>query len=363
MKIPYLDLKIEKNEKEALLEILSDFFDRGRFVGGRDIEEYEQRLSNYFETSYIHGVASGNSALYLALKTLDLKNDDEVIVPNISWVATAHAVEISGGHCVFADVNDMLCVSVESIKKQITNKTKAIIVVHFMGIPCEMDKIIELAELNNIKVIEDCSQAFGASYKDQKVGTFGDFGCFSTNCMKVLAGVGDSGFLISKSEDAHKQIQPWLYNGVNEKKEIIDIELCHRLDPIQAVILSRRIDVIDKVILQREVNGKAYLEKIKNLEIEFIPFDIQGERVFYGFTLVLSSPKKRELFIKYMMNNGIELKVEHEPCLSALAMYQSHRCESANAQDYCKRIVNLPVSEVLSIENLDYIIKTINDWN
>ncbi|MCP4912731.1 MAG: aminotransferase class I/II-fold pyridoxal phosphate-dependent enzyme [Oligoflexia bacterium] len=358
MKIPYLNLTIDKDEKSDLISEISNLMSKGRFVGGDEITSYEKALEKYLNTKNILGVASGNSSLYLALKTLNLKKDDEVIIPNISWVATAHAVEIAGGTCVFADVNDDLTIDCSSVERLVTDKTKAIICVHFMGIPCDIEKLVQISQKKNLKLIEDCSQAFGLKYGEKAVGTFGDFGCYSTNCMKILAGLGDSGFLISRNELDHKRIKPWLYNGVDENKQVVDIELCHRIDTIQAAILKFRLSKVDFIISQRKSNALKIIKETNNNKIAFID---SRERVYYGLTLMINEDRAR--LIDHLNKYDIEVKVEHEPCLSDLTPYKSHKSEFENAAKLSKSIVNIPISEALSTENIDHIIQSINSWN
>ena len=357
MKIPYLNLAINKDEKSDLLGEISNLMDKGRFVGGDEITTYEKALEKYLEAKNILGVASGNSSLYLALKTLNLKENDEVIVPNISWVATAHAVEVAGGKCVFADIKDDLTIDCESVERLITKNTKAIICVHFMGISCDLDSLSYICQSKGLKLIEDCSQSFGLKIKRQCVGTFGDFGCYSTNCMKILAGLGDSGFLISKNEEDYKKIKPWLYNGVNERREVINIELCHRLDTLQAIVLQYRLNNVDQKILSRKENAHRIMSETANDNISFIDSE---HRVYYGLTLNVKD--KRDSLNDHLRNNNIEAKIEHEPCLSKLIPYKSHQSESENATRLCASIINIPISEALTTENIDQIVQALNSW-
>ena len=135
------------------------------------------------------------------MEVLGIKNNDEVIVPAMTHVATAHAVEHTGAKPVFVDVNEKTgCISIDKIEKAITSKTKAIIVVHFVGLLCEMDKIIKIAKKNNLKIIEDSATALGAKFKEQRTGSIGDFGCFSFYPTKHITSM-EGGMIVTNSDE------------------------------------------------------------------------------------------------------------------------------------------------------------------
>lgn len=356
MQIPYLDLSISDiDERNEYLSIFDKFMQRGRFVGGAALDTYKNSLSNYFDNQNISLCSSGTSALYLAGKALNLGNEDEVIVPSLSFYATANAFTELGAKCVFADLKDNLTICPNSIKALVTKKTKAIVVVHFMGISCAMEEILQIAKEHNLQVIEDASQAFGTQYRGKKVGTLADFGCFSTNCMKLLSAMGDSGFIITKEVEAHKEIENYLYNGMNTSKECVISSINHRIDPLQCLILDKRLTTIDKLIERRAEIANEYNSVIpENSRVKRSISD-----VIYGYTLLIEN---REEFQAFLEKYNIEYKIEHAPLMSQLEIYKDNLSESQNADKLIKKIINIPCHENLTQEQVLYIKSKLEEY-
>ena len=181
MMIPLLDLKKQYHFiKEEIDARLQEIFESGMFIQGLQLKHFEEEIANFCQVKIAIGVASGTDALELALRALEVKAGDEVITTPHTFIATIEAITQVGGKIVFVDISlDTYNIAPLEIKDRITPKTKAIIPVHLYGQPCKMYEIIKLAKENNLFVIEDCSQAIGAEYKGQKIGSFGDVSCFS----------------------------------------------------------------------------------------------------------------------------------------------------------------------------------------
>jgi dTDP-4-amino-4,6-dideoxygalactose transaminase len=161
----------------------------GVFIMGKEVEIFEKNIAKYTKSKYCVGVGSGTDALILTLMAYDIKKGDEVIVPNMSFIATANAVSQVGAKVVFCDISNDLNIDVSKIKNLITSKTKAIIPVHYGGKIADMNAIMTIAKKHNLIVIEDASQAFGSKINDKHAGTMGNIGCFSLNPMKPLGGI------------------------------------------------------------------------------------------------------------------------------------------------------------------------------
>lgn len=355
MKIPYLDLSIrEKNEREEYLKLFDSFLKAGRFVGGNALEIYKKSLSDYFNTNNINLCSSGTNALYLAGKACGIKSDDEVILPALSFYASANAFNELGAKCCFADILPNLTINPKSIEKLITKKTKAIVVVHFMGRSCNMDQILQLAKKYNLYVIEDASQAFGAKYNDKMVGTIGDIGCFSTNCMKILGGLGDSGFLISNNAKLTNSIDSLLYNGMNSLKQCVESSLNHRIDPIQCIFLNHRLKDVKTILEKRKEISQYYRSEISSYNL----ISSQEGDVDYGFTLLVNN---RDDVIKELKEKGIETKIEHYPLMSELEIYKDCASDTRDAKIIAKKILNIPCHENLSNEEQQYTLKSVKE--
>ena len=179
--VPFFDLNLQhKYIRDELLIELKKVLEQTSFILGPQVDEFEKKFSNFVETSYGIGVNSGTSALHLALAALDVGPGDEVIVPAMTFIATASAVEYNGAKVVLVDVDDKTyTMDPEMLESVITSNTKAIIPVHLYGQPAEMDGILKIANKHGLAVIEDAAQAHGATYKGKKVGSLGTCGCFS----------------------------------------------------------------------------------------------------------------------------------------------------------------------------------------
>ena len=236
--IPILDSKrqyatIGNEIEKAVCEVLRS----GSYILGPNVKALEVELAKYIGCNYTVSLNSGTDALHLALRALDIGPGDEVITTAFTFVATTEAIGIVGATPVFADINpDTFNIDPKEIEKRITPKTKAIIPVHLYGQPCDMGAIMDIAKRHNLYVIEDCCQAIGAEYKGQKVGTFGDIGCYSFYPTKNLGGMGDGGLITVNSENLRDRIVALRNHGGAIRYHHDEIGVNSRLDEIQAAI-------------------------------------------------------------------------------------------------------------------------------
>jgi len=203
MKIPVFDLKRQYEYlKTELDNAFINVFESGNFVLGENVRLFEEEFASYLGAGFAVGVGSGTEALHLSLKACDIGPGDEVItVPNTA-VPTISAISFAGARPVLVDVTpDTYTIDTKKLEKRITDKTKAIMPVHFYGHPAEMEQIMKLAEAHNLKIVEDACQAHGAQYNGKNVGTLGDMGCFSFYPTKNLGAYGDGGIVVTNDED------------------------------------------------------------------------------------------------------------------------------------------------------------------
>ena len=258
--IPILDSKRqyaaigEKAEKEVL-EVMRS----GQYILGKNNKAFEEEISKYIGVKHAVCLNSGTDALHLALRALNIGKGDEVITVAFTFVATTESVEIVGATPVFVDIDEnTFNMDASKIEEKITPKTKAILPVHLYGQPCEMDKIMEIAKKHNLYVIEDCCQAIGAEYKGQKVGTFGDIGCYSFYPTKNLGTMGDGGLAITNSEEIKNRIVALRNHGGAIRYYHDEIGVNSRLDEIQAAILRVKLPYIDGWNKQRREHAAFY---------------------------------------------------------------------------------------------------------
>lgn len=264
--IPILDtkkqyLQIQEEVEKEVLEVMRS----GSYILGQKNKDFEKLMAKLINTNYCVGLNSGTDALHLALRALDIGPGDEVITVAFTFVATTEALELVGATPVFVDIDpDTFNIDVDLIEEKITPKTKAILPVHLYGQPCIMDKIMNIAKRYNLHVIEDCCQAIGASYNNQKVGSFGDIGCFSFYPTKNLGTMGDGGAITTNSEYLKNRIMALRNHGGAIRYYHDEVGINSRLDEIQAAILKVKIKYVEKWNKRRRENSFAYTELFSN---------------------------------------------------------------------------------------------------
>ena len=264
--VPLLDLKaqyatLKKEIEPVVLEVCASQY----FIGGPKLKDFEKNVAEYCQAKYALGVSSGTDALILALMALDIKPDDEVIVPVYSFFATAGCVSRLNAKPVFVDI-DPVTYNIDSsrIEKAITSKTKAIIPVHLYGQLANMEEIKRIAQKHNLFIIEDAAQAIGsADDKGRRAGTFGDIGCFSFFPSKNLGGFGDGGLVTTDDEGLFNKMDYLKNHGANPKYYHKMIGGNFRLDALQAAVLDIKLKYLDSWTEGRQTNAEYYTSEIK----------------------------------------------------------------------------------------------------
>ena len=266
--IKFLDLKDQYIGIQTEIDnVIKKIINESAFIGGKYSKKFEEEFAIYQEAKYCVGVGNGTDGLEIVLEALNLTKNSEIIVPANSFISTAEAVTRTGHKVVFCDCNkDNYTISIPSLKSKITPNTKAIMAVHLYGHPCDMDEILDIAKLNDLKVIEDCAQAHGAEYKGKKIGGIGDAGVFSFYPGKNLGAYGDGGAIITNNDQIAKKTRMIANHGRIEKYNHEFEGRNSRLDGIQAGILSVKLKYIDKWTEARINLAKYYLDVQPNRE-------------------------------------------------------------------------------------------------
>jgi dTDP-4-amino-4,6-dideoxygalactose transaminase len=360
MKIPFMDTTIrDQGLKKELLISYEKILDHGRFILGPEVEIFEKEIAHFHQAKFAIGMSSGTDALYMIYRALNLKPNDEVIIPALSWIATANAVAVAGLTPVFCDIRDDLNMDPESVAKLITAKTKVIMPVHFMGQVCEMDPLISLAQKHNLLIIEDASQAIGAKYKGRLAGTFGFAMGMSLNPMKILGAGGEAGVVTTNDEKLFHKIVALRYNGMVNKVDCQFRSLNGRIDTVQAGFLSVKLKYMSAVIKRRKEIVGQYNEAFRGL-VKCLPENPDYENTYYGYTLRI---KNRNEFIKYLIEHGVETKIQHYPLMPEQPAYKEFSGDHyPKAIKIAEEIVNIPNHENLSDANVAHIIKVVKGF-
>ena len=313
MKIRFLNLSVQsKKELEVHTKIYKKFLKQGNFVLGPSVDKFESKISRIVKKKYTIGCSSGTNAIYLALKSIGIKKGDHVLVPSLSWVSTFTAVKMLGAVPIGVDIDDDFIIKFEDIKKRITKKTKAIIIVYFTGYFKRINGLKEFCKSKKIKIIEDCAQSFGAINNGEPNGKFGDLACYSMNPMKVFGGFGDSGAVCFNSSLIYKKIKSLRYAGTVNKEIVVDADLNHKIDSLQAMILLEQLKLLKKKIKKRISNASFYEKRLTN-KIRKPKFFSDSRHVYYTYSILVDN---RANLIKYLNKNGIETKIQHPLIIS-----------------------------------------------
>ena len=387
MDIPILDLKREyKILKKDIDRQLKGCLSCQQWILGPKVSEFEKKAAEYLGVKYAIGVASGTDALLLSLRALAIKlkkkeyfdKKDEIITTPFTFVATAEAIVRSGAAPVFVDINpDTFNIDSSCIEKAVTKNTVGIMPVHLYGLSCDMDSIMELAKKYNLKVIEDCAQAIGATYKpryEKKVGTFGDCSAFSFFPSKNLGGFGDGGLIAVNDKATAELIKVLRNHGQTEQYKADYIGYNSRLDSIQAAILLVKLKNIDKFNNTRIKIAKKYNSALKNIPQIHPPIrDTQpvlrslGEggyaihntkHIYHQYTIKVSS---RDALLNYLNSKGIGARVYYPFLLSEMKAFKNCKRKGIlkNAKETSLKCLSLPIHPFLREKEINYIISTI----
>ena len=362
-KIPYVNLKKQwLEERDELLPIIDKVLESAQYVGGDELDKFEDNIANLCGTKYACALNSGTDALMLALLLSGVKKGDEVITPPNSFIASTAAIVHIGATPVFVDVLPDQNIDSSKIETAITKKTKAIMPVHLTGRMCDMDPIMEIAKRNNLVVIEDAAQSVGSKYKGKLSGSIGDVGCFSTHPLKNLNACGDGGFLTTNNESIFKKTKLYRNHGMADRNIVHNFGSVSRMDNLQASILNYRLDKLEDVIQKRRINAKVYYEGIKNPNV-FFPKEKNSE--FNTYHTFVIQTKYREKLKEYLSLNGIDTAI-HYPFpihLQPASIKLGYKLgDFPITEKQSKEILTLPVNQYLTKAEIERIVRVINDF-
>ena len=357
-KIKLFDPYTDKFEKIAIYRVLkSNFWASG--AGGKNVKKFEEKFSKYVNSKSSVAVNSGTAALNLALSMYDIKNI-EVILPSLSFVATANAIVENGGIPKFVDINEKtLCIEPEKILDSITNKTKIILPVHFGGFSSDLAEISKICKKNRIHLIEDAAHSSGAKYKNRKIGSHGNLVCFSFHPVKNLA--MPTGGLISINnknfEKNKKQLESKRWCGITDRKnvkyDVKEIGWNYYMNEFSAAIGLVQLKKLDSMNKRKKIISKMYHKEI-NLDNK-MPIEDGSSHHFYWIRV-----KNRDKFMQNMQNVGIETGIHYRP-IHKLSLYKQKERLTVT-ENIEKEIVSIPNHPNLKTNDVEFIVKNINKF-
>ncbi|MCD6092552.1 MAG: DegT/DnrJ/EryC1/StrS family aminotransferase [Candidatus Aenigmarchaeota archaeon] len=362
IKIPVAEPLLGKEELENVIKAVNSGWISSK---GEFIEKFEKEFAKYCGVKYGVSTSNGTTALHLALTALGIKEGDEVIIPDLTFIATANAVTYCGARPVFVDSRpEYWCINPEKIEEKITPRTRAIIPVHLYGHPCDMDVIMDIAKKYGLFVIEDAAEAHGAEYKGKKVGSFGDISCFSFYGNKIIT-TGEGGMCLTDNEELAERMRILKDHGMNPNKRYWHdvIGFNYRMTNIQAAIGLAQLQKIDKFIEKKRQIARWYENGLKELaEKEMITLhpEMKWAKCVYWMYSILVEDKfgmRRDELMKKLEENGIETRPFFYP-MHTMPPYKTNE-KFRVSEELARKGINLPSAIFLDEEKVEMITKSI----
>lgn len=363
--ISFLDLKkINERYRDEIYSAIQEVIDSGWYLLGMKTEIFENSFANFCGAKHCISVGNGLQALELILKAFDIGAGDEVIIPSNTYIATALAVSSNGAKPIFVEPDkNTFNIDPFLIEKSITEKTKAIMVVHLYGQVVDMDPIIEISEKYKLKVIEDAAQAHGSIYKnDKRTGNLADASGFSFYPAKNLGALGDGGAVVTNDEELALKIRI-LRNYGSQVKYLNKYKgINSRLDEVQAAILNIKLKRLDRDNERRREISRFYRNNIKNPYIS-LPIVVNEENS-HSWHLFVVKVKNRGNFQKFLSEHGISTLIHYPVPIHKQEAYKEYNnCRLPISERLSKEICSLPISPVMTEEEINYVVEVVNNWN
>ena len=383
MQIPPFSLDAQISDiGEEIEEALIRVFRSGKYIGGKEVDAFEDAFARKVQTSYSVCCNSGTDALILALRSLNIGEDDEVITSSFSFFATAEAISSVGARPVFVDIDlENYLMDLDLIEKAISSKTKAILPVHLFGYPLDMKKLMEIAEKNNLKVIEDCAQATGASWEGKPVGSFGDVGCFSFFPTKNLGAAGDGGAITTNNYDLAKKIRELAIHGMPRRYMHTNIGYNSRLDSLQAAILNIKLPRLHQWINLRREIANNYINHLSFIEAIELPLTVENNNIGHSWNQFVirildnsftenkqvdsekfSDSQNRDRFKNELQRLGVNTIIYYPIPIHLQPAYKELGYKEGSlpvTEKVCAQVISLPIFPELEFSQQSYVIDTI----
>ncbi len=340
---------------------------------GKKVEEFEKKFSQYIGIKYAVGTNSCSAALEISLRTIGLQNDDEVIVPAETFIATASSAVREGGRVVFADIDpETFCLSAHEVAKRITKKTKAVILVHMAGLVTpEVYKIQELCRSHGISLIEDSAHATGASLDGKRAGSFGDFGCFSFYPTKVIT-TGEGGMLTTSNEDYYNLAHSFRHRGrdMNASQEVYTrLGTNNRMTEMVAILGLSQLNVLDRFIKARNKVASIYSESLLEFEqkeyVTLLKVPSTACHSYWRYIVRLNEKIDREVLRKSLAGKDITIDWAYDPPLHLQpffkSLYGNKEGMLPKTEKLMKHFICLPIHQCITEEDARFVIDSFKD--
>jgi dTDP-3-amino-2,3,6-trideoxy-4-keto-D-glucose/dTDP-3-amino-3,4,6-trideoxy-alpha-D-glucose/dTDP-2,6-dideoxy-D-kanosamine transaminase len=366
MKVPFSFLTEQFANPEPIFQRIRDFLKRCDFTLGEDLQEFEKKYANYCGVKHAIGVGTGTDALFLSLKAAGVQPGDEVISAPNSFIATTGAIVQAGAKPVYVDCGEDLNIDVSRIEAAITQKTKAILPVHWAGAPADMLEINRIAQRNGLVVVEDACQALGAEIGGKRVGNFGIAAGFSTHPLKPLHVWGDGGVIVTNDDEFASQIQLLRNHGMETRDVIRVYGYNSRFDNLHAIVGNYVFETLDDTINKRIAHSKHFDRAFSQGPLsEVIQTPKRIANAKHVVHLYQVRAEKRDGLLKYLNSNGIEAKVHYPIPLHLQPAAQKWGYKQGmfpKTEKQSEEFITLPCHQYLSAEQIEYTVSKIEQF-
>lgn len=353
-KIPLSRPYITEKDISCVVNILNS----GMLVQGKEVDFFEKSMSRYIGSKHAIAVSNGTMALYLSLLAAGVKSGDEVIIPALSFVATANVVELIGATPIFVDIClDTFNIDVSKIEEAISPKTTVIMPVHEFGLSADITEIKKIADKHNLLIIEDAACALGAKENNHHVGTFGMAGCFSLHPRKSIT-CGEGGFIVTNDDLFAKKLYQLRNHGIEENFQFSSIGFNCRLTDFQASLVNSQFERFDEILEEKSKIVNWYLSRLENLNIKLPSIPENKNHTWQTFHIILNEKTDRTKLIETLKAKGIYTNYGAQ-CIPSLPYYQEKYKSSrqfANSWKAYKKGLVLPLYNGMSEEDLNSVV-------
>ena len=362
--VPFNDIgRIYSERRSEYDEAALGCLESGWYVLGPSLERFESEFADYIGMRHGIGVNSGQDSLILALRALGIGEGDEVIVQSNAYIASVFGITENGATPVFVEPDEFFGLDPKRIEERITDRTKAIMVVHLYGQPCDMGPIARIARERGLWLIEDCAQCHGSSYDGKKAGSFGDVSCFSFYPTKPLGAFGDGGMCLTNDDDLAERLRMLRYYGSREKY-VSEIEGCNsRLDEMQAALLGVKLRHLDEDNEARRRSAGIYLDEIRNPLVTLPEVRPGSTHVFHLFPILV---ERRDELRSHLSSLGIQTGIHYpipphlQRCFERLGLPPG---SFPIAERYADQELSLPIFTGITDEEVRAVVSAINDFS
>lgn len=349
-------LHAEEYEKKAI-EVLRS----GWYILGNEVKEFEFEWAKYIGSKYCVGLASGLDALWIGFRVLGIHEGDEVIVCGNAYIACVMGITMNGATPIFVEPDEYDNIDADAIEEKIGNKTKAILAVHLYGTACDMDRIMNIAEMHGLKVVEDCAQSHGNCWKGKKVGGFGDIGCFSFYPSKGCGAFGDAGCIVTDDPELADRVRTFRNYGSKERYKNEVVGANSRLDELQAGLLRVKLKYLDEFNDERKKLASRYNCEINNPLINLPKIRPGADSSWHQYVVHIQN--YRDELAVYLKDNGVGTLVHYPipPHLSEAYQYLGYKeGDLPITERYAHEVLSLPIYNGMTDEEQDTVINLIN---